>query len=105
MYGTFQYKNLGSVKISGTVQDDSQAIFTPCTYKIKDVSVLEGPKVGPILEVGSFRGRFCDQARTNEIIIANGKLEQVTNSKKDSNYKYFRVLLGNKPRDYLILQT
>ena len=98
-YGDVRYKNFGYGKIEATVIDDSESIFTPCTYKIENVKVLEGPNAEPIMEVASFRGRFCEQARKGEKIVAQGKIEQVI--KKDGTV-YYRLLVGNKPTDYLI---
>jgi predicted nucleotidyltransferase len=99
-YGVIRYKNVGYSRIKATVEDDSEAIFTPCSYKLQNVSVLEGSRF-PIQEIWSFRGRFCDQARNGETIIAQGKVESVTDNKE--NREYFRLLLGNKPSDYMIL--
>ena len=98
-YGDVRYKNVGYGKIEATVIDDSESIFTPCTYKIENVKVLEGPNAEPIIEVASFRGRFCEQARRGEKIVAQGKIEQVT--RKDGA-TYYRLLIGNKPTDYMI---
>jgi predicted nucleotidyltransferase len=100
--GDVRYRNCGYVKIEATVVDDAEAIFTPCTYKIEDVKIVEGPKLQPIMEIASFRGRFCEQAKKGEIVIAQGKLEHVTDRKRGC--EYFRLLLGNKPTDYMILK-
>lgn len=102
-YGAVSYKNCGCAKIEATVVDDAESIFTPCTYKIENVKVVEGPKLQPIKEVASFRGRFCEQARKGETVIAQGKLERVTDRRRD--FEYFRLLLGNKPTDFMILKN
>jgi predicted nucleotidyltransferase len=101
-YGDVKYRNAGYAKIEATVVDDSESIFTPCTYKIEDVKVVEGPKLQPIKEIASFRGRFCEQARKGERVIAQGKLEHVMDYRKNS--EHFRVLIGNTPSDYMILK-
>ncbi|MEM3874198.1 MAG: hypothetical protein QXU45_03610 [Candidatus Bathyarchaeia archaeon] len=101
-YGDVRYKNCGYAKIEAVVDDDSEAIFTPCTYKIENVKIVDGPKLEPIREIASFRGRFCEQARKGETVVAQGKLEQVMDYR--SGYEYFRLLLGNKPTDYMILK-
>ena len=100
-YGDVHYVNFGYAKIKAVIVDDSEAIFTPCTYKISDLQVLEGTKADSIEEIASFRGRFCEQARKGEVVIAQGKVEQVIDKRKDR--EYFRLLLGNKPSDYMIL--
>jgi predicted nucleotidyltransferase len=98
-YGDVQYVNAGYVRIKATVADDSESIFTPCTYKIDDVHVFEGNSF-PVTEIASFRGRFCEQARNGEVVIAQGKVEHVIDNKR--NREHFRLLLGNKPSDYFI---
>jgi predicted nucleotidyltransferase len=100
-YGDICYKNGGYAKITATIADDSEALFTPCTYKIENVKVVEGPKLEPIQEIVSFRGRFCEQARKGEAVTAQGKIERVTG--KRQYYEYYRVILGNKPADYMVL--
>ncbi len=100
-YGEICYKNCGYAKIKATIADDSESIFTPCKYKVKNVAVIESPKLQPIVEIASFRGRFCEQARKGEVVIAQGKVEHVTDNKR--GLKYFRILLGNKPSDYMAL--
>jgi predicted nucleotidyltransferase len=99
-YGDVHYENMGYARIKATVADASEAIFTPCTYKIKNIRVIDGSKAEPIEEIASFRGRFCEQAREGEIIVAQGKVERVKNSKR--NLEYFRLLLGNKPSDFMV---
>lgn len=68
-YGMIRYKNMGYARIKALIEDDSEAIFTPCSYKIKSLETLEGARF-PIEEIASFRGRFCEQAKKGEVIIA-----------------------------------
>lgn len=98
-YGAVRYKSWGEAKIQATVTDDAEMIFTPCIYKIGDLQVLQGKNAEPIREIISFRGRFCEQARNGEEVIAHGTVESVETEKE----KYFRLILGNKPSDYMIL--
>ena len=100
-YGDVCYENCGYAKATATVADDSEGLFTPCTYKIEDVKVVEGEKMEPILEVASFRGRFCLQAVASEKVTAQGKVEKVID--KRQKREYFRFLIGNKPADYMVL--
>ena len=99
-YGTIIYKPEGRARIKATITDTSEAIFTPCSYKLANVKILEGAKVEPIEEIVSFRGRFCEQARSGEAVIAEGKLERVQQEGKDD---HFRLLLGSTPSDHMIL--
>ena len=99
-YGTVQYKSVGYARIKATVIDDSEMIFTPCCYKIEDVKVLDGTHVQTIEEIVSFRGRFCEQAKNGETVVAQGKVERV---QKLGEREHYRLLLGNKTSDHMIL--
>jgi len=100
-YGDIRYKNVGYAKIKASIADDSEALFTPCTYRIENVTVAEGTKLEPILEIVSFRGRFCEQARKGETIIAQGKVELVTSKREEQ--AHYRIILGNNLSDYMVL--
>lgn len=100
-YGDVCYQNAGYAKVAATVTDDSEALFTPCTYKLENVKVIEGPKLESIQEVASFRGRFCEQAKPGEKILVQGKVEQVTD--KRQNRSYHRIIIGNQPADFMAL--
>jgi predicted nucleotidyltransferase len=100
-YGDVCFKNSGYARIASKVADDSEALFTPCAYRIENVEVVEGPKLEPIEEIVSFRGRFCEQAKKGETIAAQGKIERVTDTR--SNREHYRMILGNKPSDYMVL--
>jgi len=99
-YGTVHYQPVGYAQIKARVTDDTQMIFTPCHYKIDNVEIVEGPKIEPIQEIVSFRGRFCEQARKEESVMAQGKIERV---QKEGEQEFYRVLLGNNVSDYMIL--
>jgi len=100
-YGDVCYENSGYSRIKATVADDSEALFTPCTYRLENVKVLDGPALEPITEVVSFRGRFCEQAKKGETVTVRGKVEHVTD--KRQKREYYRILIGNKPSDYMVL--
>ena len=102
-YGDVQYKNMGHARIEATVIDDSEAIFTPCSYRIEDTFFLEGPEFGPVTEVASFRGRFCEQAKVGERIVARGKIEHVQDWRDSS--EHYRLLVGNNYEDFLVPQV
>ena len=99
-YGNIIYKPEGNVKIKATITDDKESLFTPCSYKLAHVQALEGNKTEHIEEIVSFRGRFCEQAKSGETVIAEGKLERVQQKGKRD---HFRLLLGGKPSDHMIL--
>ncbi len=100
-YGDVVYEYAGYVKASASVIDDSEALFTPCTYKLSNVQVLSGEKLEPIEEIASFRGRFCEQAKAGEKVLVQGKVEKVTDRRM--NRSYYRFIIGNKPADYMTL--
>jgi len=97
-YGDRHYKNAGYVTVKGLVADDFESLFTPCTYLVDDVTIVEGKECAPIREVASFRGRFCQQAKTGERFIARGKMERV----EAGGRLYHRLLLGNTPNDFMV---
>ncbi len=99
-YGSVRYTALGEATIEATIADDSQMIFTPSKYLIKNVKTLKGKTPEPLTEIVSFRGRFCEQANRGERIIAKGKMERVL---EPSRKEHFRLLVGNKPSDSMIL--
>jgi predicted nucleotidyltransferase len=100
-YGDVCFKNCGYARITATVKDDSESLFTPCTYGIENVRVVEGAKLEPIAEIVSFRGRFCEQAREGEEVTAQGKVERVMD--KGNGQEHYRIIIGNKPTDYMLL--
>ena len=100
-YGDVTYKNSGYAKVTAKIADDADSLFTPCTYRLEDVKVIEGPRLAPITEVVSFRGRFCEQATNGEAVEAQGKVELVTDNK--SGGEHYRLILGGKPSDYMVL--
>jgi predicted nucleotidyltransferase len=100
-YGDVRYRNVGYAKTEATVADDSESIFTPCKYSLENVKVAEGPKLERITEIASFRGRFCEQARKGETVVAQGKVERVSDRVQDR--EYCRLLLGNGPEDHMVL--
>ncbi|MEM2098132.1 MAG: hypothetical protein QXU99_00085 [Candidatus Bathyarchaeia archaeon] len=100
-YGDVCYRNCGYAKIRAYVADDSESLFTPCTYKLENVKVVEGTMVEPIKEIVSFRGRFCEQAERGATVIAQGKVERVLDNR--SGNTYYRLILGNVPSDFMVL--
>ena len=100
-YGDVCFKNSGYARITAKIADNIDSLFTPCTYKLEDVKVIEGPSLTPITEIVSFRGRFCEQAENGEAVEAQGKAELVSNKKTGT--EHYRLILGGKPSDYMVL--
>jgi uncharacterized protein len=97
-YADFRYQTIGRATISATIADDQDAIFTPCRYKLSHVRNLDGPNPG-LDEIVSFRGRFCEQARTGEFVRASGMVERIESPEGKIRH---RLLLGNSPDDTMV---
>jgi predicted nucleotidyltransferase len=65
------------------------------------MQILRGPRISDLAYIVSFRGRFCEHARKGEKVIAQGKVELI----KEANREHHRLMLGNKPQDFITLQT
>lgn len=102
----YHYKNYGRISLKACILDSKDSIFTPCSYKIKPLKVLDEKLISnkielkDILEVNSFRARFCEHAKEGEIVLVEGKLEKV-------NYKnsieYYRILLTDQTIDKMLI--
>jgi len=100
-YSDRRYTSLGQAEIEATVADASEAIFTPCTYKVDGVRLARAQQAMPSpVEIVSFRGRFCEQAREGERVLARGKLERVITRIGEV---YHRLLLG-RPGDFMVVK-
>ena len=100
-YGDVCYSNAGYAKITAQVSNKAKPCSLPAFTSWKKSESSKDPRLMPIKEVSSFRGRFCEQAEIGEIITAQGKVELVTD--KRSKGRYYRLILGNKPEDYMVL--
>jgi len=111
-YGDRRYTSLGRAEIEATVAGAGEAIFTPCTYGVEDVRFKASPQspptlggktdgweVGDLREITSFRGRFCEQAREGERVLARGKLEKVVVREGEV---YYRLLLGGRGNSMIV---
>ena len=96
-YGRLRFRAIGRATVEATVVDDEEAIFTPCSYRVSDIRMLEGPDVEPLRAICSFRGRFCEHARPGERVLAGGKLEAVFEPGGDT---WYRLVVGNQPGDF-----
>ena len=98
VYGESVYTPMGRIKVKAVIVDDSDSLFTPCFYEVKNVEVVEGASAEPIRGIASFRGRFCQQAFVGERVVASGKLERVARRGET----YYRLVLGNRPEDFMV---
>jgi len=95
-YGDNKYYQVSRASIHATISDDSESIFTPCSYRIIDVR-MAGNRTPPS-EIVSFRGRFCEQTRRGDNIWAKGVLEKVEARYGES----YRLVIGENPQDFLV---
>jgi uncharacterized protein len=106
LYGEVCFKNIGYAKITANITDSSNALFTPCSYKLSNVALVEGPQPSPITEVVSFRGRFCEQVPSDSTepttVEVQGKVEQCTDTR--TGEQHYRIIIGNKPTDYMVIR-
>lgn len=98
-YGDPRFEPLGSASIRARVENHRDAIFTPCRYAVVDVTFSEGDPVSDLREIVSFRGRFSEQAKTGEWVLARGGLERVIPRNGPS---FHRLTVGGGPGDYLL---
>jgi predicted nucleotidyltransferase len=96
-YGDRKYSHVGRATVRATISDDRESIFTPCVYCIGDARST-GKHPAPT-EIVSFRGRFCEQARTGQKVLARGILEKVT----DEHGITHRLVVGENPSDSLVV--
>jgi predicted nucleotidyltransferase len=96
-YGDRKYYPAGRATVDATISDESESIFTPCTYRLAKVRGTE--KSEEPTHIVSFRGRFCEQAHAGERVRARGTLERIV----DEHGVEYRLIIGENPRDYLMV--
>ena len=105
-FDDYKFKNYGRILLKSEIIDATNSIFTPCSYKINVLNVLDKSQIignmnfNKITEISSFRGRFCEQADKGEKVLVEGKLERVSFKDKEI---YFRILLGDQVQDKMII--
>jgi len=105
-YYDYKFKNLGRIKIKAKITDSTNSIFTPCSYKIERLKVIESKIITKNInlknlnEINSFRGRFCEQASKGDKVLVEGKLEEITFRNDKS---YLRILLTDQVQDKMII--
>lgn len=106
-YGDRRYRAHGRAVVRARVVAGEDGIFTPCSYPVCEVEVIErsaGPDLpaADLREIASFRGRFCEQAGAGDTVVASGKLEHVL---ERGGGTYYRLLLGEQREDYIITEV
>jgi len=102
----YQYKNYGRIKAKVLVTGSKDSIFTPCSYKITALKILDNRStlkeinLKSISEISSFRARFCEHAKEGETVLVEGKLEKVVFR---NELEYFRILLTDQTKDKMLI--
>lgn len=95
-YGLYKFKPLKPVSFSCTVEDDSEAMFRPALYKIKDYRPLnelsELPREKTPEAVVSMIGCYRNVAKKGDKIEVSGMLERVENV--ETGKTHFQVVVG-----------
>jgi predicted nucleotidyltransferase len=100
-YGDKTFIPMGYTCIKAKVIDDSDSIFTPCCYIIDEVKYMDNLNYKPLKQIISYRGRFCEQARIGEKIIAQGRIEKVSLK----NEEYYQLVIGENIKDFMIIEA
>jgi predicted nucleotidyltransferase len=93
-YEDLTFKCEGTRMVRCMVTDDSNSIFTPCTYLVR---CEELPDLSRLF---SFRGRFTEHVHRNEQVEARGRLELVQNVATEE--RFYQLVLGEDSLDYLV---
>jgi len=92
-FGERRFIPKGLVTVQAKVVDISDSSFLPATYRVDEVTVIEGQIVNNILEISSYDGFYCDLFQEGEFAEARGKLEKVIDDRNKTTYH--RVLVGS----------
>jgi hypothetical protein len=92
-YGDKTYHPVGPATIRAVVCENSDCLFLPSVYRVKEVNIVEGSQVTDVKEVVSYESLYDNLAQVGESIVARGKLEQVVDRK--TGHEYHRILVGS----------
>lgn len=102
-YGNKTFRSEEQVTLRAVVTDDSESLFLPCVYKVRDVKVTEGKQThADITEVVTYESLFDSLAEAGEEIMVKGKLECVHDNRNGT--EHYRVLVGSpegKGKEYV----
>ncbi|MFQ6087409.1 MAG: hypothetical protein ACE5K0_00710 [Candidatus Methanofastidiosia archaeon] len=85
-YSEVEFIPLKKCKVRAKITDDSNGIFTPCSYEVGDCSDER------IKYLKSFRGRFTEQVFRGDEVFAFGMLEEVRFEKRC----YHQLIMGDR---------
>lgn len=93
---TLSIRWMGWIKAILRVTDDGEGPFMPSIYYVEPVKIIEGPKCESILRVISYLEEFRMQCWRDEIVYAEGNLEEV----EARGVRFHQVTLTYGPRYY-----
>jgi predicted nucleotidyltransferase len=91
-YGENTYYPVGQATIRAVVHNNTDYVFLPSVYRIREVEIVEGPHLADILEVVSYESLYDSLAEVGESIVVRGKLERVVNNK--TSQKHYRIVVN-----------
>jgi predicted nucleotidyltransferase len=92
-YGEKTYYPVGHATIRAVVHENTDYLFLPSVYRIREVKIVEGPHVTGIVEVVSYESLYDSLAEVGESIVVRGKLERVLDNK--TSREHHRILVGS----------
>jgi len=105
-YGEKTFYPVGQATIRAVVYDNTNYLFLPSVYRIREVKIVEGPQVADIAEVVSYESLYDSLAEARESIEVRGKLERVVDNK--TSKEHYRILVGSpegKGTEYIKLTS
>ncbi|MHA2601772.1 MAG: hypothetical protein AM324_006545 [Candidatus Thorarchaeota archaeon SMTZ1-83] len=93
-YDDFTFECKGTRVVDCVVTNDSDSIFTPCTY------LVQCEELPDLSRLVSYRGRFTEHVHRSERVEARGRLELVRNVTKAESF--YQLVLGEDSFDYLV---
>lgn len=93
---TLSIRRIGWIKAILRITDDKEGPFMPSIYYVEPIEIIEGPKCESILRVLSYLEEFRMQCWRDEIVYAEGNLEEVETRKG----RFHQITLTYGPRYY-----
>ncbi|MDR3222914.1 MAG: DNA polymerase subunit beta [Methanobrevibacter sp.] len=88
-WNDIKYEKIGEGKIEAKIKNDILSFDNPAVYEIEDLKILKGEDIN-ITEIASFTHTYAGQAIDGEEIIAQGKIEKISENRKDR----YRLVIG-----------
>ena len=92
-YGDKTYYPVGPATVRAVVYENSDCLFLPSVYRVREVDIMDGPQVADIKWVVSYESLYDNLTEVGESVVARGKLERVVDRK--TGREYHRILVGS----------